>query len=480
MSSNVSNDAESTINQPKILIVADGNVGFGEFSIDHFIKVLERRFTVTMVRRESLPFTVENLRNFHELWLFGHVARVGDAPRGEELAKVELAAIATFMNAGGGVFATGDHEDLGIQMCGDVPRVRSMRRWIWKKTAGPGDPPMAPSGKGRDRHDTLRPSKTGAYVHENQGDDIPQPITPRLFASAAGVTAVHPIFASSGNRTINILPDHTHEGNCVKPLTLTETYDFGSVKGEDYPMVAGGRLSPEILADETTIGGHTTREGNQTYPEVYRASFGAICAYDGSRLPAGRRVGRVVTEATWHHFMDINLNGLLPIAEYKQQIETYFLNIARWLLPQAKQREVITAGFRAALNRYPLVELVPSGDPSDVRNAAGVGAMTRACLDELEPHVVAILLSEAGLDSINPFAAAGVEPPAPNPFFDPNITIDVALGGAMLQFVNASSSDTTAKDLADEAIKGAQAALSAFPDALASSTSAFTALLAAR
>jgi hypothetical protein len=483
MSSNVSNDAEPTTNNPKILIVADGGVSFNflpdGLSIFSFIKVLERRFTVRTVRRESLPFTFENLRNFHELWLFGHAARFADAPRGRELQKDELAAVAKFMNAGGGVFATGDHEDLGIEMCNGIPRVRSMRRWFWKQNPGPSDPPMAPSRDGSDRHDTLRPSKTGRYLHENQEDENPQQITPRLFASTAGVTAVHPIFARPGNRTINILPDHTHEGNCVKPSTLTNTYDFGSVKGDDYPMGAGGRLSPEILADETTIGGHTTIEGKE-YPQVSSTSFGAMCAYDGSRLPAESRVGRVVTEATWHHFMDVNLKGFPPSTEYRQIIETYYLNIAFWLLPPAAQRELITTGFRAALERYPLAELFPSGDPSDVRNAAGVGAMTRACLDELEPHVVATLLGEAGLDSINPFAVADVTPPETNPFFDPNIAVDVAVGGAMLQFVNASSSDTAAGDLADEAIKGAQVALNALPLALASSASAFTTLLAAQ
>src|SRR5258708_34238697 len=41
----------------------------------------------------------------------------------------EIAAIAAFMAAGGGVFATGDHDSIGSEMCGHIPRVRAMRSW---------------------------------------------------------------------------------------------------------------------------------------------------------------------------------------------------------------------------------------------------------------------------------------------------------------------------------------------------------------
>lgn len=40
-------------------------------------------------------------------------------------------------------------------------------------------------------------------------------------------------------------------------------------------------------------------------------TFGAICAYDGWRAgPNG--VGRVVTDATWRHFINLNLVGGPP------------------------------------------------------------------------------------------------------------------------------------------------------------------------
>lgn len=48
----------------------------------------------------------------------------------------EAEAISDFMEAGGGFFATGDHANLGAELAGLIPRVRSMRRW-WGATVDP-------------------------------------------------------------------------------------------------------------------------------------------------------------------------------------------------------------------------------------------------------------------------------------------------------------------------------------------------------
>jgi hypothetical protein len=74
--------------------------------------------------------------------------------------------------------------------------------------------------------------------------------------------------------------------------------------------------------------------------------FGAISAYDGDAA----QVGRIVCDATWHHFVNINLNGAggtpdttsaprtgmyiagNPTPEYLK-IQRYYLNTVRWLAP---------------------------------------------------------------------------------------------------------------------------------------------------
>ena len=61
-----------------------------------------------------------DLNLFDEMWLFG----VGGPGEASALTESELLVIAKFMDGGGGVFATGDHENLGVQLCGRIPRVQ--------------------------------------------------------------------------------------------------------------------------------------------------------------------------------------------------------------------------------------------------------------------------------------------------------------------------------------------------------------------
>jgi hypothetical protein len=72
-----------------------------------------------------------DLTVYNEIWLFGYegydISLVGppDSMTGEPggLTDSELAAITSFMQAGGGLFAVGDHDSLGSGMCGRIPRV---------------------------------------------------------------------------------------------------------------------------------------------------------------------------------------------------------------------------------------------------------------------------------------------------------------------------------------------------------------------
>jgi hypothetical protein len=114
----------------------------------------------------------------------------------------------------------------------------------------------------------------------------------------------------------------------------------------EYPALAGGtRLSPEVIAWSTITGGRAQTDVKQL---LNPTRFGAIGAYNGHRVNAGR----VVVDATWHHFFNINLigdpgPGVGPIksqgfhhpstdpAVYND-IKTYFRNIAVWLAPKKK------------------------------------------------------------------------------------------------------------------------------------------------
>ena len=87
-------------------------------------------FTVTKAHRDTDGRSAADIENSGQsaryLGLRQEIRLVGVAPEGgtpSTMSDAELGALGAFMNSGGGVFATGDHEDLGVIMCGRVPRV---------------------------------------------------------------------------------------------------------------------------------------------------------------------------------------------------------------------------------------------------------------------------------------------------------------------------------------------------------------------
>ncbi|MCU0434195.1 MAG: hypothetical protein MUC87_12120 [Bacteroidia bacterium] len=278
-----------------------------------------------------------SINNYDEVWIFG-VSRDTSI-----LPLAERQALANFMNAGGGVFATGDHEDLGAFMSAEIPRVRSMRKWYFSTPqVGDLNRQTAPPVVGPDRHDTSMPGPTPGIDSEDQSDEVPQNIIPKLYGSGGSLLA-HPLLQKRGGM-IRVLPDHMHEGSCVFPGDPTEALLPGSSLPE-YPFLAGStseRVIPEIIAISNSGGGGTPNFSGEVNPRC----FGAISAYDG-HLATGN-IGRVSVDATWHHFLNINLDGTgssytgfyvggVPNAAY-EDIKQYFRNIALWLAPKYLQK----------------------------------------------------------------------------------------------------------------------------------------------
>ncbi len=287
----------------------------------------------------------------------------------------EAEAVALFMENGGGFFATGDHETHGTALCQFIPRVRNMRRWLFGEPV-PAGAPVSPSAVGADRMDTIQPGRDGAFIFENQSDDIPQSIEPRWyekdhgckFACSTGGRYPHPLLCSPDGPVI-YLPDHMHEGICEVPDNLGgRSFTTGGKTCLEYPppLSGGGPLAPEVVATGTVIGGHPTPALNceiHTPSDIRTESrtFGLIGAWDGHK--AGR--GRVVVDSTFHHFVNINLTGdyylsqvpgvapddqryfgfyvpdpngggRVPNKEY-QLFQWYFRNIVYWLIPEKKR-----------------------------------------------------------------------------------------------------------------------------------------------
>ncbi|MCI5218107.1 MAG: hypothetical protein D3914_02685, partial [Candidatus Electrothrix sp. LOE2] len=144
----------------------------------------------------------------------------------------------------------------------------------------------------------------------------------------------------------------------------------------EWPLELGGNepVVPDIVAKSMSNGGAFPGKAHLTPKE-----FIAIAAYDGHR--AG--VGRVVTDATWHHFIDINIDGtgseflgehrsaLMPtedeiipdierqrIAIQLRRLQQHWRNLVEWLMPPQGRRRCAAVVHIADAARIPLDELM--------------------------------------------------------------------------------------------------------------------------
>lgn len=299
-------------------------------------------------------------------------------------------AITAFMQAGGGLFATGDHEDLGAGMCKDIPRVRNMRYW----TNTP--PQIVPSAGGTDRLTTILPGRgdiagsNDEYEFSDQSDQFPQRLYVNFRTVAGGVGFAHPLLQlPATSRAIEVFPDHPHEGECIIPSNLNTKLADGIT--DEWPLASGARISPEMVA--LTMSHGNTASGKEA---VTPRSFIAICAYDGQSA----NVGRVVTDATWHHFVNINIcPGFSALAGRDlKDIKQYYVNLATWLMPKNVRLCLRYPMIFAELLRYPLFEEISPipREKIDGLKLRNIGALVeRALLNHHTQAEVKALIGDA-------------------------------------------------------------------------------------
>jgi hypothetical protein len=327
--------------------------------------------------------------DYDEIWFFGVANDAPDTGVQTLLSETEKKIVAQFMDNGGGVFATGDHENLGQLLCGWVPRVRSMRKWQFDYTKVTGSHtyddydesgPDAPPVLGRHRHDTLQAGHDNAFAFDDQSDDVPAKMGVKWYTSPVDANIVrhypHPILCGP-HGVLRTIPDHMHEGECIIPEDFNQKYTFDGYTGTEYPTGPHGlQPRPDVIAWLTVTSNHQTRleykdsfggqpgQTNEQTTQIDRISaedtYGSIGAYDGH--PA--EVGRVVVDSTFHHFFNINMigsgsNSSDPVkqkgynaspagqAAY-EEIKAYYRNIALWLArPQNQDAMFHTALWTA-------------------------------------------------------------------------------------------------------------------------------------
>jgi hypothetical protein len=474
----------------RVLIVADGKLSFkeSEFGLTELLNALEgsstlwERLVITTAHRMPLPvekgaqipgfrfdadppspsspYPAFNINNYDQVWLFGYSGQDG-----KPLDKTELKEIDKFMGAGGGVFATGDHRDLGFAMCSQVPRVRSMRKWYFDPV--PQGKLKAPDQDGPTRIDTLRQGRDKGFQFSDQSDDVPQEIRPKFFLNCDGKGAhPHPLLAY-GDFAVTVLPDHMHEGECIIPapneLTCTYSFDDHDDPKDEYPELLDipARLSPEVVAISTSAGGYLTDEDNilPVEPRCYKV----IVAYDGhliERFDDGNRLklGRVVVDASFHHFVNTNLNGTDSIDPSKKglrdclgnptkdyiAIQQYYRNIVTWLCPPAAQVHYYLNLLLGIRYMSPLIEEIRPIQQITFKDILFAGTVTRKAIAERFSPTEASLCALALTSFLPPETRAAVEglinpwqPHDPrcerlNMLFNSEVLLKAMLGSAML------------------------------------------------
>jgi hypothetical protein len=366
----------------RILIVVDGRIdsskGSGCFGLGYVLETLINnmfawwvRFEVRYVRRDSGSWTLcgddfpwyhpedfnfrftkpgFDLNMFHQVWFFGDYPanEAGDPydPMYSPLGDDELKLLAEWMDRGGGVFATGDHANLGASLCSRIPRVRTMRKW----TAAQDVPPQY----GSSRHETTQGAPGVTTTYDNEEDTVPQPIEPGYRATATSIAVrnlvPHPLLCTRDG-VITEFPDHMHEGEVIEDgaVELGKPLGIPGYAGAEYPPALDAqrpRPHPSVVAY-----GRTTSSVQHEFGSVNAKRFPLIGAYDGD--PAG--IGRVVVDSTWHHWFSTNLIGLHdgnPAAYARMQ--AYYRNVALWLATPAQRASMLFASAWGAVASDPM------------------------------------------------------------------------------------------------------------------------------
>lgn len=510
----------------KVLLVTDGSLNFGEgdFGLSTFVRTLKNeapgrvRFEITLAHISagvsdaqmliSEPGIANRIKGFRfdtathftsemydQIWLFGISTSYPTLNgRGPGLAAAEITAIHAHMQRGGGVFATGDHGFLGNALCGAIPRVRNMRYWADFPSSDNNQNQVSMSGPRR--NDTNQPGHDVADSFSDQSDDVPQPLDLLLYSTYAGFLRnaryPHPVMCGRMGR-INVFPDHPHEGEVRSPPDVT--LSFGGA--DEYPVDGGGtRIVPEVIAWGRIAAGNTTRGGGKI-PTIAH-NIGVVSAYDGHRA-LGK--GRVVCDSTWHHFVNVNLIGVLEGGSFDEfsnpdehaskhdgflssaaglsalaKIKNYYTNVGVWISPPARHTcfnlyawwelvfterlvESTLTSPDIALERIPASALMHIGiHARDVFARKASQCQTTEWLIDWVKEIVEVAWVDPW-DPVTKVLLQKGDPPLPT--YDPMPVVDVALGAALVSMRQAfpePPDKITAKHDAD-AMKAVKAGL---------------------
>jgi hypothetical protein len=135
------------------------------------------------------------------------------------------------------------------------------------------------------------------------------------------------------------MPDHPHEGRCFD--TAPGKFEVDISSAQEYPTRNGNRPLPQVIAYGRPLPSppHNFAKGVHGINDP----FPMISVYDGQQIG----IGRVVVDSTWHHWMNMNIQGIKTAGETVgasdearakwEKIRQYYINIARWLATSSQR-----------------------------------------------------------------------------------------------------------------------------------------------
>ena len=264
---------------------------------DHLASIRDGRgvplYEVTVRDRETNAdgndalLSVLDTTDFAQLWLFA-------VDTGNGLTVPDCQGITRFVQRGGGLVTTRDHQDLGSSLCtlGGVGRAHFFHSQH-----------QDPDSSRHTRDDPDNETITWPNYHSGANGDY-QKITP--------LEPVHELLRD-GNRILEYFPAHPHEGSVGVP------------DGEERARVIATGVS-----------------------QATHGPFNLIVAFERRSDNHGNLLGRAVAESSFHHLVDYNWDtsmrcpsfltespgdGIKREPEKLRDVKTYVSNVARWLSP---------------------------------------------------------------------------------------------------------------------------------------------------
>ena len=336
----------------KILAIFEMNVGSGEWSFNYLLDAIRNwrgfgyRFEVREHIHEENSITEALVADADELWFFG-TALCEETKNSRPLNKMEIAAVKARMDAGVGVFATGDHDAIGSCLCEQIPRVDKMRIWRGKKASESYNSSVR--SPYRDVMDYERAAKYGEIETDDRDTSAKQIWATTIDDDVSARELFQLGYMGKEKHWIRFLPDHAHEG---------QLYDFTVDDPKIFTAVYPGAPLPRVVA-------YANRAAADEEDAAGFVKYPVVSVYESKS-----KEGNIVVDSTFHHWTDSNALRL-RFSPTWLHVEQYAINVANWLLGKRGREKVKNAveQYIAEIegNGKELLSAVKKGDKAKAR-----------------------------------------------------------------------------------------------------------------